>query len=852
MKPNYIFKDKLSKLALLLLMLFVGIETHAVPAYPNWFTAKQIDGTEITLRLCGDEHFHYYSTKDGVPVIKVNNAYYHATLNENDNLQSTGVLVHEPNARSFAELSLVSSADEVMSRIRNVWTARIDKANEARTIKHMQSRNLRRIVGDQTYPKGKKKGIVILVNYADLKMKSTSTRQAWDDQFNKKGYNKNGHIGSVRDYFYDQSYGQLDIDFDVVGPYTVSREWTYYGKQNQWGADVHPCQLVSEACRLANPDVNFKDYDWNGDGEVDQVFVVYAGYSAASGYSEDAIWPHEWHLAYGAPADGSGAITLDGVKIDNYALSSELNGTSGSQMDPIGTAVHEFSHCMGLPDFYDVDNSGTQCMDYWDVLDAGCYSGPSWKGEVPTGYTAYERAFCGWLNYTELNSPTDVTGLANLGDSAQAYIVYNKGFKNEYFILENRQSKKWFAYPEGCHGMLVIHVDYNKTAWNDDRPNGVPGHPRMTYVPADKSYSRDYVTYMASDFFPGTNSVRSITNTSHVNCYGKMFNKNSDGTYNMNMELTNIRETLGKISFTFNGGKKLLKDRLTELIASVQNLIDTPHSDYAEGATQSLQAYIAAAKDLNLIDMESEAYLAMADTLRNAAATFLFNVQPTDSLQPFDVTFAYINPAITSNEGWTEEEAKTSFNCSDGCGEYNGCKFRFGQNSLFKLPKGEYRATCQAFLKLGDIKEGTTGTIYTNFYARTKSVKLKNIVDASQEKRLSVYDVQMKNSLYVPGTTKAAKYYFDKHLYDNTIDFSIPYDSGSDVKIGIRCNLAHETDWTCFSNFKLYYLGDPTVTIIDNITAPSSAPNAIYDLSGRRITNPTKGIYIVNGKKVMY
>lgn len=40
------------------------------------------------------------------------------------------------------------------------------------------------------------------------------------------------------------------------------------------------------------------------------------------------------------------------------------------------------------------------------------------------------------------------------------------------------------------------------------------------------------------------------------------------------------------------------------------------------------------------------------------------------------------------------------------------------------------------------------------------------------------------------------------------------------------------------------------VTGISSAVAPSSA-NVIYDLSGRRVSNATKGVYIVNGKKVV-
>lgn len=829
---------------------------YAIPTNPRSFVVTQKDGTKIELRFIGDENFSYYCTMDGVPAVKVGDSYYYANISDDGKLTSTGMLLHEKGLRNIAEHEFVNTqSGMVTKRIKEVWSKRLKMRNEQLMTKVNERKARRKAFGHPTTYIGKKKGIVILVNYADFDMLPTSSRDAWYAQFNEHGYKKNSHRGSVRDYFLDQSYQQLDIEFDVVGPYTVSQGWEYYGKQNSWGADMHPCQLVTEACKLANADVNFKDYDWDGDGEVEQVFVVFAGYSAASGYSENAIWPHEWHLAYGqGGGDGQGSIILDGVKIDNYALSSELKGKSGTIMDPIGTAVHEFSHCLGLPDFYDVDSKGTQCMDYWDVLDAGCYSGPNWDGSVPTGYTAYERHFAGWLEYEELTLPRNVTNLENLGDTPKALIYYNKGNKNEYFILENRQSKGWFKYPDNCHGLIIYHVDYDKNLWEIDRPNSDPNHPRMVFVPADKSFTRDYVSQMSSDFFPGTNRVTSLTNTSHEACYGKMFNKNSDGTYHTNMELKAITEVSGKISFIFNGGEAVMKSKLSKLIDEVNAMIDVPHSDEEEGATQLLQAAVRNAQDVLTNSTSSAEYQDATDTLRQKAIDFLYVANPTDSLQPFDITFAFINPEVSSNEGWKDELANNGYNYENNCGEYTNMRFTLAQSSTHKLPKGTYTATCQAFQRAGTIEESADNTVTTNFYARTKSIKIKNVTDEAQESRVSIYDKQLADKRYIPADTKSANKFFNAGYYTNSIDFNTINNSGTSVKIGLRCGIAKENHWTCFSNFKLYFRGNPEVTDITNTNANTSMSNDVYDLSGRKLTDVqslSNGIYIIGGKKVV-
>jgi len=509
----------------------------AIPARRTPFTVWQSDSTALTVTLVGDESFHFMATLDGTPVVEDGEGFYRL-------------------------------APELKEAMASKWKERRARRNAHRLKKAERLAKERKEFGFPTQYVGEKRGIVILINYLDKAMKSTSTQEAWNDQFNQKGYNKNEHIGSVRDYFYDQSYGKFDIEFDVVGPVTVSKECKYYGENDEEDNDKHPCELVIEACQLADAEgVNFADYDWDGDGMVDMVFCIYAGYGENVGAASYTIWPHEWVLSGGEESgDGTGALTLDGVTIDTYAVSCELSGIKGSRMDGIGTACHEFSHCLGLPDMYDISYSGGFGMGCWDLLDAGAFNGPNSNGTVPAGFTAYERWFAGWLNFKELNEACTVTDMPTLQESPVAYLIRNDNYEDEYFILENRQNTGWFQYTgssKTIHGMLAYHVDYNATAWRENEVNAIKDHQRMSIIPAGKDYGTFNSTYqqytpsdsqLATQVFPGTKNVTDLTNTSHEDWNGRLFHKNTDGTNYMNKPITNITETDGLISFDFMGG----------------------------------------------------------------------------------------------------------------------------------------------------------------------------------------------------------------------------------------------------------------------------------------------------------
>lgn len=539
-------------------MFMLAASAFAVPAKRVKRQVQQPDGSVLTVMLRGDENFHYTSTEDGQPLVqRADGAYCYATLDSNGKLTASAQVAHDVESRGAAELSFLNYYTAESQKVRSLGMERAKQRN-ARRMARLANRGVvdasgkpvRRIMAGATGGEGigvtgKRKGLVILVNFKDKKMQSKHTQAEWNDYFNKVGYNKYGNNGSVHDYFYAQSYGKLDLEFDVIGPVTVSKNMASYGANDAQGNDIDPAGMIKEACELAyaKEKMDMSQYDWDGDGAVDQVYVIYAGYGEAAGGEKNTIWPHEWDI------EGGGySLVLGGQRIRTYACSSELNGGYGTDISGIGTACHEFSHCMGIPDFYDTAGGGCFGMDAWDLMDYGSYGG---DGYEPTGYNTYEKWVSGWIEPTILTEPCYIKNMKPLSDAPEACVVFNEANKNEYYIFENRQLKGTdVALPN--HGMLVIHVDYDQKVWFDNEVNNTSNHQRFTVVPADNKLTSETVS---GDTYPGTTKSTELTDTSKP--AATLFNANSDGRKFLGKPVTEITEKDGLISFTFMGGVNL-------------------------------------------------------------------------------------------------------------------------------------------------------------------------------------------------------------------------------------------------------------------------------------------------------
>ena len=482
-----------------LLMLFTCIEISAVPAFRVKKQLMLEDGTIVTATLQGDEYYGYYITDDGKVLAPAKSGKYRY-MNE-----------------------------KTHANFKRVAYERMEKANSFR------AESMRRSAPRSTQ---ERRGLVILAQFPDVSFSKIGTQEYFNRMFNEKGFTENGCLGSVSDYFYDQSYGQLNMQFDVVGPVTLPQPLAYYGapEEGESSGDSKVLDFAADACTAAKDLVDFSKYDWDGDGKVDNVYILFAGFSEARGADPNCLWPHQWVVH-------DRELVIDEVRIWNYACSNELiSGGDAPVLDGIGTACHEFSHTLGLADIYNTQG-GKDFVGKWDVMSIGSYIGKKWgDGTHPMAYSAFERWQLGWLEPKALNEVTTITEMKALEEEPEAYVLYNEGNTNEYYLLENRQLPKWGS-PFDAHGLLVTHIDYDKGAWNNNTVNTDIYHQRYSVVGASGEF-----TESIDDLFPGTSGNTSFTDV--TNPASTLFNANEDGTYFLHKPVENITESSdGTISF---------------------------------------------------------------------------------------------------------------------------------------------------------------------------------------------------------------------------------------------------------------------------------------------------------------
>ncbi|WP_288762986.1 M6 family metalloprotease domain-containing protein [uncultured Prevotella sp.] len=563
-------------------LLFAAMTAGAVKMKPGINIIKQADGTTITVRAYGDEDLSYFLASDGTLLYQEGTNFYIAGVKADGTLYSTGVLAHEPSMRTIKEISAIK-AQNAKAFYNSMETQA--KANKVRREPMTPDNSLLPSLGKHKIP-------VILVEFSDVEFSVENPKATFDKYLNgKELFNKETdpemgqNYASVAKYFKDMSFGKFEPEFEVYGPVNLGKPLATYGAG--YSSEENMGLLLTDACTAVDDEVDFTQYDSNDDGNIDLIYIIYAGFSQSiAGNSTDCIHPKSGYLSL--------AKSFDGMDVKRYGVNNELNGTPADQangpiINGIGLFCHEFSHCMGLPDLYPKSGSIAEAcinqnMDYWSLMDAGEYTA---NGYRPTAYTAWERERLGWMEIGTLTGPSNVE-LKSLDEGGAAFRIYNDKDEtgHEYYILENVQNNGWNKNLFG-NGLMVTHVDYLSSQFSlgGCKVNNTGGHPRMHVMAADGMFVPEYflgstiedsyITFLkehnadlvakyggqvfsiedykaeaAGDLFPGTSNATSLTDDSQPM---KAWTYNGETMGKPITDITNDTEK-GIVSFKFMGG----------------------------------------------------------------------------------------------------------------------------------------------------------------------------------------------------------------------------------------------------------------------------------------------------------
>lgn len=551
----------MKKLYTFILVLFSIANIWAAKSAANAMMVIQPDGLSVTLRLLGDEEFSWYQTVDGVLLAREGSAYYVAKVVKGQ-LVSTGILAHDADERTEAEVAAIADQDK------DTFFALADNsvATRRNAAVKLDKKNFSPHMGEIHIP-------IIMMEYYDRPFvlgngEKEKLYEIFEEYFNgtkRTPYSSATRFhgySSVRQYFNDASNGKFTPVFDLYGPYQASRAHNYYGKANG-----KTSLLLSEAVALADEDIDFSQYDSNDDGNVDLVYVLYAGTGANLSGDRTDVWPACWYNRSIATQDNK---IVNVIGATNELAVGDYNGEP--MRAGIGVFCHEMSHGMGLPDLYwtlnympkdaygnvDFDNCGPE---EWDLMDGG---ENLYNGMWPCQYTAWEREYMGWVDAEEISEAQNIT-LIPQNKGGKAYKITNPANEYEYYTIEHTGYDDWNYYLNKTYGngMLIMHLNATANGF-EMTPNNVYGRPRVSIVPADGkviayySYSElpsvsygDYTNSIKGDIYPGIQNVTSVAS----------FNNYMGEDMASAFPITNIVKNEDQsVSFRFMGGVFDLED----------------------------------------------------------------------------------------------------------------------------------------------------------------------------------------------------------------------------------------------------------------------------------------------------
>lgn len=386
---------------------------------------------------------------------------------------------------------------------------------------------------------GIKKLIVLLVDFPD------HPHYYQKEYFHSLLFNEDNN--SLRDYYYEISYGNLIITGEVFGWFRLNNNYGYYVDSNYGIYGNYPNNsqgLVIDLIKICDFSINFREYDEDNDGYVDNLIIVHSGPGAEETQERNDMWSHKWELSDQSAGCPGPYLTDDGVYINVYTIQPER--FKDGRLITIGVFAHEFGHLLGLPDLYDTDYS-TNGLGIFCLMAGGCWARKNEKepyGSSPTHLSIWCKYLLGWLepdsiqkNYREeikeLSIPSSTTSsygiriLENPNSSKDWF--FNKVGKGEYFLLENRR-KIGFDQSLPNEGLLIYHINEEKSNNDNEKEPLVgilQGDREKGYLLKDLGNANDFwqndtlgvsdLTTPSTNFYDGTPSGVKISNIKYSN-----------------------------------------------------------------------------------------------------------------------------------------------------------------------------------------------------------------------------------------------------------------------------------------------------------------------------------------------
>ncbi len=723
-------------------------------------------------------------------------------------------------------------------------------------------------IGTEGY-KGKYRGLVILVEFSDCQFDKAHSKAYYNKMFNKRNLNDSKFTGSVKDYFLEQSNGQFELEFDIAGPIKMPNPVSYYGanfdQDKKDKLDANLGELVVKACRELDNTVDYSKYDWDGDGEIEQVGILFSGISENffPGEHPEYIWSQRSFIGY---YKSQKAIKLDNVTVDVFFCASELRGEGVD--NGIGSICHEFSHCLGLPDMYDVNNPSAGTGN-WDLM---CYGGHNKNGFVPAGYTAFEKMYCGWQQPIELTDDIQVTNMKALSLGGETYIVHNKAYPQEFYMLENRQP---FGFDKGLpgQGLLITYVDFNDYSFSHGAVNNNSKlePERYTIIVADGGSDKNR---QGCCFPVGTHN--SFTNTSSPQ--SKLNHKNIDGSYLLSKPIRDIAYDSNSYTISFSFAN----------MVNDQNY--TINDDYYVSEAGTLNSLISEERKWTLNSLRLSGYINGTDLkLIREMSGIDSNGNPTNGslrcLDLKDVIFVnggdayykdnyiiddYMMPSYAFRQSRLQSVILPSYITSTGREVFSYCidledvelgdrlgsigAFAFFQNSSLKSIELGYdikELYSGAFLgcsnlQLVDLNEGLeyiNNQVFsgcTNLQQINLPSSIKRIMSKAFDECSSLIEIisNIETPFDIPDDVFPSDCYQNAKLY-------VPYAKKDMYK--------SRKGWKNFKN-----IIEMSATNIDKFLIDSNKPFDVYSLTGKIIRKKVttvkglgKGIYLIKGKKII-